>query len=811
MNTRKTIHIISQAHLDLAWLWNWRQSIAEALNNLNTITRLMNEYKNMTFSYSNAFLYQWIKKTSPMLFKEIQRLVQEGRWEIVGGWLVESDCNLPSGESLIRQALYGKSFFMDNFNVDVKVGYCPDAFGHCDAIPKILKSTGFDYYVFSKPRLGNDFPHLFKWRSADGSEIITWRIHGGYATGPDTNSAALENEIQYAAANNFTDGCNHTAFFLGLGDHGGGPSEEQIQKIIELSENREGALTKFSTLTELFETLRKEQNSFKNLKVIEGEIHHHNIGCYSAHGGIKKANRKTEFELQTAESISTLSVLLGYSGSQDERLKEMWEDLLFNHFHDIIAGTCIPECYQDADEMLASTRLAAKKITAQSLFSISQNINTSNIKNNAVFAFNPLPWAREEIIAIDMFTAIDGSMGSKIASAIDPETGTKIPIQFANADSPYGPWLKEWKKLLLKTSLPAFGYRVLELSAAFPDSIKQNFDMTYTASDNVLGINELYDSSGNIFTADAIKLIVCKDDSDTFGHGHISFMKEPENVPLAQSYSLENGPLRKRLRLAGTYGNSALNLDIITYSGLDFFDLVIYGNWQENNKVLKLELPFNLKEVEASFQMPFGAVSRKTDGNEVPGHSWCSISGKLKDNSYSVGIINDGIYSFDVIDAIIHVTLRRSVQYTHYGECKQSEESGITYLDQGHFSHKIRILPQQDTEKVSQLDRYALEFNIAPCSFTETRHDGALKLSDSFFRLEANHTHLTTLKLAKNKKDLIIRLVEAAGKGEEILIISDLLNLRHTERMEAYQIKTISFSYKDSEWKSSHVNALEIE
>lgn len=806
---RKTIHIISQAHLDLAWLWDWRQSTAEALNNLNTITRLMNQYKNMTFSYSNAYLYQQAKRCAPELFNKIHKLVKENRWELTGGWLVESDCNLPSGESLIRQALYGKKFFMENFGIDVKTGYCPDAFGHCDSMPKILKTTGFDHYVFSKPRLGNEFPHFFKWRSSDGSEILAWRIHGGYATGPDTDAAALEKELQYAAENNFTDGCRHTAFFLGLGNHGGGPSEEQILKIIELSKREDGPQIKFSTLTELFKELEKDSDLMNNLKVFEGEIHHHNIGCYSAHGEIKKTNRQAEFDIRKTEAVAVISSVLGYSDYPGKALDEAWENLLFNHFHDIISGTCIPECCNEALEMINSVTLSTKKIVSERLFALSQKIDTSKVKNTAIFAFNPLPYERDALLTLDMFTSIDGATGPRIMSAIEPESGEKIPVEFVQADSPYGPWLKEWKKLLLKTKVPAFGYKVLELSPDQPDNAEYKSPTDFKVTDGILGISELRDSEDNIFSSGYIKLIICDDDSDTFGHGCSSFLKNPADVPLEHSYIQDDCSLRKKTRLTGSYGKSTLNIEVQTYSGQDYFDLKIYGNWQEEMKVLKLELPFSLTESEACIEMPFSRVSRKADGHEVPGHSWCALSGKLAQKPYTVGVINKGISSFDAKASALHLTLRRSVQYTHYGDLKQSEENGIRYLDHGYFCHEIRIIPSSVKAQEFPMERYAQEFNMPALVFSETRHEGMLGLSGSFLKLEAENTVMSTLKSDKDGKDLIIRLAETAGKSENVVISSAALGLEHSEMITAFEVKTLRFSCQNAVWTVHDVDSLE--
>jgi alpha-mannosidase len=798
----KTIHIISQAHLDLAWLWSWQESYSEAINNIRTVVRLMETYPSLTFSYSNAVIYQWFKDSAPELFCKIQKLVKEGRWELVGGWLAEADCNLPSGESFIRQALYGKDFFQRHFGQNVNTGYCPDAFGHCGGLPQILKQTGYEYYVFSKPRLDKSFPHLFQWESADGSRIPTWRIYGGYATGPESTPETLEKEVYYAAENNFPPNCNHTALMLGLGDHGGGPSEAQIKAILDLAKRKDLPNIKFSTFRELFANLHNDI-SFEDLPVIKGEIQPHNIGCYSANGKIKHLNRKTEIELSMAETVETIAALNYETAPLPSKLKEAWESLLFNQFHDILAGTCIEHCYDDAFGSIGSASQTAKKITTSRLHMISGSVDTSTFKYNGLFAFNPIPASRHEYISLDMFTAIDGCEGPIIKSVIDPETGKHLPVQWVDADAPYGPWLREWKKLLVSVKLPPCGYKVFELSADEPDNTNIPVPrIQWEKSVDKLGIK-------NKCFRDEISLIVCDDYSDTFGHDRTSFLGEKKYFSPGKEYILEDGPLRYRNRLTGIFNRSDADMQIFTYPDKNYIDMEISGNWQEQNRLLKLELPTALSDSKAFFQMPFECIERKANGSEVPGHSWSALSGKLDGKNYNIGIINSGIYSFDAVDNTMHLTLRRSVQAPHYNELCYSEEQGKKFLDQGSFTEQLRIIMWEGAWDSAFISKAAAKFQFKSYVLMDTIHEGTKALLESFLQLNAETSVINTLKTAEDDNGFILRLAETGGDYDTANITSKSSNFNFELKLKPYQVLTVKLSHCNNNWRMNIIDALE--
>ena len=230
-NKTKKLHMIGNAHIDPAWLWQWHEGYHEARATFRSALDRMQEYPDFTFAASQASVYEWVEESDPAMFAEIQQRVAEGRWHIVGGWWVEPDCNIPSGESFARQSLHGQRYFKEKFGKTAKAGYCIDSFGHNGMLPQILAKSGMPYYVFMRPS-----PHekglpgrIFWWESDDGSRVLAFRIPYSYGTWGDD----LRRHINIVASE-LKDPQNALMCFYGVGNHGGGPTKENIDSIHHL-------------------------------------------------------------------------------------------------------------------------------------------------------------------------------------------------------------------------------------------------------------------------------------------------------------------------------------------------------------------------------------------------------------------------------------------------------------------------------------------------------------------------------------------------------------------------------------------------
>jgi len=338
---QRVLHMIGNSHLDPVWLWQWQEGFQETKATFRSVLDRMKETEEFMFTSSSAAMYEWIENNDAEMFDEIKERIKEGRWEIVGGWWIQPDCNIPSGESFARQGLYGQRYFKEKFGVMAKTAYNVDSFGHSGSLPQIIKKSGMDYYVMMRPMSHEKgLPScLFQWESDDGSRILTFRILYEYLSW----GKELDYHIE-RCGEEINSNLTEIMCFYGVGNHGGGPTKENIESIKQNAESRTKYDVIFSTPNQYFESV---SNSTAKYPVVHGELLHHSAGCYSANSEIKKLNRIAENRLIAAEIFS--SVADSYSGQKyPDNFNKAWKNVLFNQFHDILAGTSIETAYEDA-------------------------------------------------------------------------------------------------------------------------------------------------------------------------------------------------------------------------------------------------------------------------------------------------------------------------------------------------------------------------------------------------------------------------------------------------------------------------------
>ena len=318
----KRIHLLGHSHIDPIWLWRRRNGHAEWLNTCWSVAQLMDEYKDFKFCMSSASAWQWIEKCDPVLFAKIKNLVEAGRWEPVGGWLVESDSIISSGESLLRQAEHGKAYFKSRFGFDVRTAFNPDAFGHSANLPKILAKSGFDNYLMMRPLESQQkLPKLFNWIADDDSRIRVIRVDY-YDQAPNCSKDDFLKMLDACMENGEED----ALCLFGVGDHGGGIYRKHLEWLMEVS----------GKMSIVFSTMRDYISSISKLKLpeIHGELGPCNKGCYSTCNQVKTRIARSERLLLNAEKLDCIVSL-----PEAVSLKAAWEEFLFNHFHDILPGT----------------------------------------------------------------------------------------------------------------------------------------------------------------------------------------------------------------------------------------------------------------------------------------------------------------------------------------------------------------------------------------------------------------------------------------------------------------------------------------
>src|SRR6266567_2499250 len=384
---RRLLHMIGNAHIDPVWLWRWPEGYQAVRATFRSVIERMREYPELRFTCDSVAQLAWVEESDPELFEEIRRRVAEGRWEIVGGWWVEPDCNLPCGESFARQGLYGQRWLQERFARIATVGCNVDPFGHNASLPQILRSSGIDTYLFLRPG-----PHelelpgpAFWWRSPDGSSVLAYRIPHEY----QTVETALDEHVRAAVAR-FPPDWEELACLYGVGNHGGGPTRANLDSIRRMSEAGEPARLECSTARRFFDRL---QDRGEELPVVAGELQHHAVGCYSAHAAVKRWNRRAENLLLAAEKWTAVAAVVAGTSPAAAELSHAWRQVLSNQFHDVLAGTAVEEAYQDVRDQLGEAAAIAGRAGNRAMQAICRRIAIDPEPGMApVVVLNPHPW-----------------------------------------------------------------------------------------------------------------------------------------------------------------------------------------------------------------------------------------------------------------------------------------------------------------------------------------------------------------------------------------------------------------------------------
>jgi len=800
---RPTLHLISQAHLDPVWLWPVRDGIAEALTTMQSAVDRAAENPEFHFTRSSACTYQWAREMDPALYQSIRNLVNEGRWEVVGGWIEQPDCNLPSAESFLRQGLYGKAFFEAEFGEagNTTHGYNPDSFGHCGALPQLLQHTEFDGYAFMRPQPHDnpDIPLLFWWESQDGSRVLGCRIPTQYSQSYAANADDIERSIRHAAENNFVEGLLHAPHWFGVGNHGGGPTREHIARIQELQQDDSLPEIRFSTLREFMEQVRASPAS-ADLKVIHKELGHILRGCYSATGEVKQLHRFSEKALYAAES---LDVLADGHAADPGGLSEAWWKLLFNEFHDILAGTCSPGSQAETRHRFGSTLDTAREHRIRAAYRMARRVDTRAETGSVLFAANPLPWPRKAMVELDTFTQ---PHGREEITHLETQDGEVITIQWQTADANFGPWGLKWGKLTAVVNLPAGGYQTFRVAtqpleqavtAHDPAADKENTQLA-KVENGELKIETTQDPAlpqwthpelGPLLDRE-VGTVVIEDKENTWGFGVDRYDNELGRPQLMETEVLENGPVLKIVRQKTSWQASQIWMDVVTFAHCATIELRFRINWQEQRQILKLDLPTRLTGGNVFAKMPAEVVERPANGLEFPCHDWIAIQGNIGGQTATVGLLNDSSYSYDAENGRLRMILTRAVAHAEHPPFEYQDDRNIPFLDQGWQERRFLLIAGTDLRSLN-LDRLSQEFQVPAEPMLDNGHPGSEPWTASLVSVTSAAVEVLALKPAENGNGVILRLRETSGASVTTSV--HLLGDSWEIHMHPYELMTLRF------------------
>ncbi len=807
-----TFHMIGNAHIDPVWLWRWQEGFHEVKASFRSALDRMNEVEDFLFVSSSAVFYEWVEKSDPEMFEEIKARVAEGRWEIVGGWWLQPDCNIPSGESFVRQALYGQRYFKEKFGRTAKVGYNVDSFGHHAMLPQLLKKSGLDYYVFMRPS-----PHekglpsrLFWWASDDGSSVLTYRIPFEYCTW----GAALDKHVRRCAGE-LREPVNELMCFYGVGNHGGGPTRANLESIRRLNENPDFPKLVFSTPERYFHEVEAKNWT---LPVVHDELQHHASGCYAAHSGVKRWNRRAENLLMCAEKWSALAAAVVEQPYPDD-LAHAWKGVLFNQFHDILAGTSLETAYDDARDLYGEALAIGTRALNYATQAFAWRVDIPQEEGvMPIVVFNPHAWAVRVPVAVEMWRVPD-------ATVLLDDAGREVPLQRVQS----GATAQGRQALAFRAELPSLGYRTYRLALRDPvksgdvkndgaksgdvknDGVKSDPAQSETsvkANDLVLEneflrlefdpetgcVASLRDKEHEleVFAGPAARAVVLADHSDTWSHNVFKFDQVIGSFSARRLKLVEHGPVKSVVRVFSEYGASTLTQDFALYPNSRQIDVTASVNWQERHKALKLRFPVNVHFMRATFEIPYGHIERFANGEEEAGQGWVDVSGSARDTNelYGFSLLNDSKYSFDVNVRDIGMTVLRSPIYAHHDPAVPEKDGHYSYIDQGLQTFRYSLLPHAGAWTQAETVKRAAEVNQEPVALLATFHAGTLPQSGSFLQVESGSVVATALKRAEDGDDLVLRLFETSKNSATATVSLPFLNRRFEASFGPCEVKT---------------------
>ncbi|MBD2872529.1 alpha-mannosidase [Paenibacillus sp. IB182493] len=799
--------MIGNAHLDPVWLWQWQEGFQETKATFRSALDRMKEYGDFLFTSSSAANYEWVERNEPGMFAEIKQRIEEGRWQIVGGWWIQPDCNIPGGESFVRQGLYGQRYFKEKFGVTAKVGYNVDSFGHHGMLPQILKKSGMDYYIMMRPMPSEKgLPgRLFQWESDDGSRVLAFRILFEYCTwGKELNKHVTRCAGELKAP------YDELMCFYGVGNHGGGPTKENIESIRAMNADPAYPALEFSTPNRFFDEMERKGLTYP---VVHDDLQHHASGCYAAHSGVKQWNRQAENKLLAAEKLSVFANWVTgqpYPGDYGQA----WKNVLFNQFHDILAGTSIEPAYEDARNMYGEAMSIADRGLNDAVQSLSWNIHIAQEEGvKPIVVFNPHSWNSKAIVELEIG-------GMKETSLLVDDTGKPVPHQTVQSLATAGGRFR----LCFVADLPPMGYRTYRLlpEASGPRAEAQPLKASDFAMENdrfrlefdpqTGYIASLFDKKAQteVFREAAARPVVFEDRSDTWSHNVFHFNQEIGAFKAASVKRVEHGPVKSVIRVTSEYERSVIVQDFSMYRELDRIDVKATVDWREPFKLLKLVFPVNLIFTRQSYEIPFGYIERAHNGEEEPGQSWIDYSGVTREGgaAYGISLMNDAKYSYSIHNKEMAMTVLRSPIYAHHDPLVPDPRGHYSFIDQGIQQFRYSLLPHEGGWERAGTVKRAAEINQRPVAVIESFHEGSLPQRDSYLSVEQDNIIVSAVKQAEDNDDMILRCYETAKIATEAVIRLPQRNREIRARFGPCEIKTFRIP-KDGALPVTETNLLE--
>lgn len=774
---------VGHTHIDVAWWWTVAQTREKVGRSFSTVLKLMDQYPEYIFMSSQPQLYKFIKEDYPDIYEKIKEKVKEGVWEPEGAMWLEADCNVTSGESLIRQILHGKRFFKEEFNVENEVLWLPDVFGYSAALPQILKKSNVNYFMTTKIAWNqfNKMPYdTFMWKGIDGTEILT---HFITTTDPNQdkkchfttyNGILHPGSIKGAWDRYQQKEINDDVLVCyGYGDGGGGVSYEMLETGRRMAKGIPGMpKVKLGNSLDYFKKLEKKVEGNKRLPRWVGELYlEYHRGTYTSMARNKRDNRISEQLYESTEKVNSLAMLLGKEYPA-ENINKNWENILLNQFHDILPGTSIKKVYDVTDEDYKRIIGSGKEMLADGINYIAENIS---LKNKSVVVFNTLGFDRDDIVEfevpsdINMPAVLDGS--------------EEIECQL----------IDDGKAIFFAKGIPANGHKAFEIIEATKSSstnltIEKNyienkfFDIKINEEGNITSIIDKKSNREVLKEGQTANVLQAFEDKpmdydnwdiDIYYDEKMWLVNDVQHIEV-----IERGNVRSTLEIKRKFQDSTIIQKVYIYNDIPRIDFDTNIDWKESQVLLKAAFPVDINSNEATYEIQYGNVKRPTHRNtswdearfEVCGHKWVDLS----EGNYGVSLMNNSKYGHDILDGVMRLTLLKS---------------GIlpnTTSDQEVHNFIYSIYPHTGDYKDAGTVKMAYNLNVPLYSKVEEAHEGSLESKSSLVKVDKDNVIIEVIKKAEDSDELVIRMYECHNMRTNVTLemISEIESVKECNLME---------------------------
>lgn len=803
----KRVHLICNAHLDPVWLWPWQEGCAETLATFRTAGEIIMENPGFIFCHNESLLYGWVKEHDPALYMQITEQVKEGSFHIMGGWYLQPDCNMPSGESLVRNILVGRTFFQKEFGMRPTTAINFDSFGHSRGLVQILNQAGYDSYIVCRPGKSHyEFDAQdFIWQGFNGSSVIVHRSDENY----NSVFGKVEEELAHFLKEKADEPV--TMFLWGVGDHGGGPSRKDIADLTVLAQDEASPYVLLhSTPEAYFSELR---NMDVSLPVVAEGLNPVAPGCYTSQIRVKQKHRKLENELYVTEKMCTAAALQKNLAYPEGALFEAQRDLLFCEFHDALPGSGTQLVEEDTLQTIGHGLHILARERMKAFIALAEGEESIEDGTSVVLMYNPHPFPVSGVFSFECgLPKQNWDTTFYVPKAY--LNGKPVPTQ---SEMECSHFCIDWRKKvtvqaeLAPASISRFAihFEPIEKRTVFapidhlPEYVFDNGMMRVTINTATGLIDSYMVEKKEFLHAGSFELCAYDDTCNSWGFGKsgrqgkrpFTLLTPHEGSEFSGLYDqvvpsvrvVEDGEARTVVEAVfGMHHSYAWQRYLLPKMGKDFeVETGVY--WNEKDMYLKLEMDTTLQSSAYRGQIPF-AWEDLCQGGEVVSQKWCGVY----DGVHQLAVINDGIHGSSCFEGRIGITLLRSAGYSaadgHF-EKTLREVRHTVRMDQGERLYRFRIMAGSMRDMDNTISQSALAFNETPFALAINPPNRGDKCPP-LMTVDNTQVLVSAFKQAEDGNGFILRLYESMGKAANARILIPPLGIDETVSFAPFEILT---------------------